>query len=60
MVRVEYRLNGGTERQEFPLDDVGHNQEFLELLRSQELETIHTQEATLEDIFIQATGRTLA
>ena len=59
-VRVEYRKNGGTETGEFPLDGLGDDQAFLRLLRRERIETIHTEEATLEDIFIRATGRSLA
>jgi fluoroquinolone transport system ATP-binding protein len=59
-VRVEYRKNGGTETCEFPLDGVGNDEEFLGLLRREQIETIHTEEATLEDVFIKATGRSLA
>lgn len=59
-VRVEYRRNGGSERADYPLKDIGRNADFLEVMRTQEIETIHTQEATLEEIFIQVTGRSLA
>ncbi len=59
-VRVEYRKNGGTETGEFPLDGLGDDEGFLRLLRRERIETIHTEEATLEDVFIQATGRSLA
>ena len=59
-VRVEYRKNGGTETCEFPLDDVGNDEEFFRLLRREQIETIHTEEASLEDVFIKATGRSLA
>lgn len=59
-VRIDYSANGsGPQRQEFPLAEIGANTEFLALLSNQRLETIHTQEASLEDIFIQVTGRTL-
>jgi fluoroquinolone transport system ATP-binding protein len=58
-VRVEYHQNGGTQYEEFPLAQVGQNAAFLELIRTQELETIHTLEASLEDIFVQVTGRSL-
>jgi fluoroquinolone transport system ATP-binding protein len=58
-VLVEYRGDGGTEKQEFPLDGLGNNPEFLELLRTRPVETIHTMEATLESVFIQVTGRSL-
>lgn len=60
-VRVEYLANGNDSptRREFLLDNLGQNDEFLELLRSQPLQTIHSQEATLEEIFIEVTGRSL-
>jgi fluoroquinolone transport system ATP-binding protein len=58
-VRVEYRKNGGTETNEFPLEGLGSDEGFLRLLRQEQIETIHTEEATLEDVFIQATGRRL-
>lgn len=58
-VRVEY--NGrGKEFQEFGLEGLGTNDSFLTLLREKKIRTIHTQEATLEDIFIQVTGRKLS
>lgn len=59
-VRVEYMENGRTERREFPLAGLGGDAAFLDLLRHPELQTIHTLEATLEDVFIQVTGRRLA
>ncbi|MGF1473367.1 MAG: ABC transporter ATP-binding protein [Rubrobacteraceae bacterium] len=58
-VRVEYRENGQTGRREFSLDGLGDDESFLTLLRGERIETIHTEEATLEDVFIGATGRRL-
>ena len=58
-VRVEYRENGSTESREFEMKNIGSNTDFIELIKSKEIETIHTLEATLEDIFIHATGRSL-
>lgn len=60
-VQVEY-LNGGSglTAREFPLDGLGENVAFIDLLRKERVETIHTQETTLENIFIQVTGRELA
>lgn len=61
-VRVEYHQNGASvpaQQADFPLDDLADNAEFLKLLRNSRIETIHTQEATLEDIFIETTGRNL-
>lgn len=58
-VQVEYRTGAGRRQELFDLDGIGHNARFAELLRSEEIETIHTQEATLEDIFIRTTGEQL-
>ncbi|MCL6610557.1 MAG: ABC transporter ATP-binding protein [Peptococcaceae bacterium] len=58
-VRVEYRSGDGVARREFPLDGLGDNREFMDLLRGGQIETIHTKEATMEDIFIKVTGRSL-
>lgn len=60
-IQVEY-LNGAqaTEQQTFPLDGLGENEAFLSLLKAaSRLETIHTQETTLENIFIEVTGQEL-
>lgn len=60
-VRVEY-LNDtqNPAYQEFPLDGLGENDTFINLLKSADrLETIHTQETTLENIFIKVTGQEL-
>ncbi|MCP5095828.1 MAG: ABC transporter ATP-binding protein [Chloroflexi bacterium] len=59
-VRIEYQQNGHLERVDFSLLGIGKNPNFLTLLDSDGVETIHTQEATLEDIFIEVTGRSLA
>ncbi len=59
-VRVEYWDGDGAQRREFPLDGLGNNAEFLSLLRRHRVQTIHTLEATLEEIFIRVTGRSLA
>jgi fluoroquinolone transport system ATP-binding protein len=58
-VCVEYQENGAVKRTEFNLDGIGNNQKFLDTLRNHQIETIHTQEASLEDIFIEVTGRNL-
>ncbi len=58
-VRVEYRKNSHVDWKEFSLIGLGENTDFLDLLRNNPVETIHTMEATLEDIFIQVTGRSL-
>ena len=58
-VRVEYRENEHLARREFPLDGLAEDEQFLILLRERHVETIHTEEATLEDVFVATTGRSL-
>jgi fluoroquinolone transport system ATP-binding protein len=60
-VRVEYLANGSDRisEEEFELADLGQNG-FVNLVQQYPVQTIHTQEATLEDIFIQVTGRSLS
>lgn len=60
LVLVEYGDNGQLKSQEFPLDELGNNTDFLKLLQNESIQTIHTQETTLENIFIEVTGRQLA
>lgn len=59
-VKVEYRSGGTLADQVFPLTDIGENETFRDLLRSGQIETIHTAEATLEDVFIEVTGERLS
>ena len=59
LVEVEYGLYDHPQRQLFPLDSLAENSTFLALLRTEPIQTIHTQEPTLEDIFISVTGRSL-
>lgn len=58
-VRVEYGVDEGSEFQEFPLRGLADNAEFLGLLRDRPVTSLHSQEATLETVFIQVTGRRL-
>ena len=59
VVRIETIDDGTRTAREFPLDGLAETPEFLSLLRSGGVETIHTLETTLEDVFIRVTGRTL-
>lgn len=58
-LRVEFRKNGQLKEALFPLDGIGGNDQFLKIIKSDMLETIHSQEASLEQIFIEVTGRQL-
>jgi fluoroquinolone transport system ATP-binding protein len=58
-IRVEYRIGLEKAIEEFPLEGIGQNEHFLRLIRQYSVETMHSLEATLEQIFIDVTGRTL-
>ncbi len=57
-IKVEYE-NGEIKSEEFVLEGLAENAGFLNLLRRHHIRSIHSKEATLEDIFIQVTGKTL-
>ncbi len=56
LLKVEYTEDHQTKTEEFPLDNIGKNKAFLDLLQTKTIETIHSGETTLEDIFIMVTG----
>ncbi|MDE0192782.1 MAG: ABC transporter ATP-binding protein [Gammaproteobacteria bacterium] len=56
VVRLEYTANGEDGAREFDFDGLGENQEFLALLKSTEIRTIHSQEASLDRVFADVTG----
>ncbi len=58
-VRVDESSEQGTKSHYFGLDGLAENQAFLSVLRTDRIEAIHSQEATLEDVFIKTTGREL-
>lgn len=58
-VKLEYRENSDLRIINFELDQLGNNDSFLEIIKNKSIETIHTQEASLADIFIKTTGRNL-
>jgi fluoroquinolone transport system ATP-binding protein len=55
-MKLEYKENGKTITEEFPMDGIGQNEHFIDLLKTKNIETLHSGETTLEDIFIQVTG----
>jgi fluoroquinolone transport system ATP-binding protein len=57
-IRVEYRdESGARQERSFPLD--GEQDGLAALLAAGRVEAIHSTEASLEDIFVQLTGRSL-
>lgn len=60
VVRVEYRgAGGGLVTADFPMDGLADNSEFHAALRERHVETIHSREASLDDVFVEVTGRSL-
>lgn len=55
---VNVELKNGN-MNEFPLKDLGNNSSFLNYLKQDEVKRIHTLEATLEEVFISITGKSL-
>jgi len=54
--KVEYYEDKELKQVEFPLDNIGSNDEFLQVIKEKNVETIHSGETTLEEIFIKVTG----
>jgi fluoroquinolone transport system ATP-binding protein len=55
-LEVTVSMPVGVETRRFDMDGIGGNGEFLGLLKAGQVVSIHTQEASLDDIFIRATG----
>lgn len=58
-VKVKYSDGHLIKEDSFDLASIGDNQTFKSILDSNKIITIHSGEATLEDVFIKFTGRTL-
>ena len=56
IMKVEYKENGSLVTKEFPMDHIGQNEEFIDILKTKAIETLHSGETTLEEIFIKVTG----
>ncbi|OSC37464.1 ABC transporter ATP-binding protein [Mycobacterium decipiens] len=63
LVRVEYREDGtgggSLAAAEFAMDTLADDPEFHAVLRGRHVETIHSREASLDDVFVEVTGRRL-
>lgn len=55
LVTLEYNENGSTKQKVFDMDDI-KKEVFTDFLKNHTIETIHSGETTLEEIFIQVTG----
>jgi fluoroquinolone transport system ATP-binding protein len=59
-VRVEVHSGGAVETRDFALDDAAGKDAFLRCVADERVETIHTREPSLEDVFLAVTGKGLA
>jgi len=59
LLNINYIKEGAEHSEEFDLKQIGENEHFLNIIKNEEIRTIHTCEATLEDIFIKLTGKNL-
>ncbi|MDP3130301.1 MAG: ABC transporter ATP-binding protein [Bacillota bacterium] len=55
-VIIESIAPAGERKTVFPLEGIGHNDAFLDVLKNDRVVTIHSGETTMEDIFIKVTG----
>jgi fluoroquinolone transport system ATP-binding protein len=58
-IRVEVGEDNDVKVHSFPLNGLAQNACFLKLLQTPNIRTIHSQESTLESIFLRVTGRAL-
>ncbi|CAD5244400.1 ABC transporter ATP-binding protein [Thermococcus camini] len=58
-VKVEYVAAGDVGVKEFPIEGIGQNKEFFDIIKNYEVRRINTEEPTLEEIFLKVTGRRL-
>jgi len=59
-VRVRADLNGALQDETFALDGLAADARFQQLIGQGRIESIHSQEPSLEDVFIQVTGTRLS
>ncbi|MBN2554481.1 MAG: ABC transporter ATP-binding protein [Anaerolineales bacterium] len=59
MLKAEIEVDGGLKEREIVLDQDGTAKEMEQLFSREKVVTVHTEEATLEDIFVNITGRRL-
>ncbi|OGO78272.1 MAG: ATP-binding protein [Clostridiales bacterium GWB2_37_7] len=59
LASIEYIENAILKKAYLSLTDEGHKKKLNDIISSCKVETMHTQEATLEEIFIKITGKEL-
>ncbi len=59
LIKVEYKENGKLKKESFSMVNDKDREMLNSLISTGKIETMHSQEATLEEIFIKVTGRGL-
>ncbi len=59
LVEVDLAVDGATVSETFSLDDLAKNSRFQALIANHRIESIHSLEPTLEEVFIAVTGAAL-
>lgn len=52
----ELQVGTDTKNYSYPMDNIGKNSDFLKILQNDDVVSMHTQEASLDDVFIKATS----
>lgn len=60
VIKVSYGDPKTPQYEDFALEGLGENPDFLRCLREHEVHTMHSQECSLADVFVKVTGRTLS
>lgn len=55
-VEIEYREGEEVNKESFDLDSLKDDENFINIIKTKEILTIHSKEMTLDDIFIEVTG----
>lgn len=55
-ITIEYSENCKVRKEKFSMDNIGENKAFMKLLKEKEIETVHSGETGLDEIFIKITG----
>lgn len=59
VLEISYLTNDLKQKIEFELNAIPNNEDFYDIINNKKIITMHTKEATLEDVFIKYTGRKL-
>ncbi|MDH5605222.1 MAG: ABC transporter ATP-binding protein, partial [Cyclobacteriaceae bacterium] len=58
-VSIEWGENDQLFQETFDMENIGENEEFFKVIQTGQLRSIHSNEATLESVFIKVTGKSL-